>query len=88
MAHRRRALDEVSLRAPCDSARPSSTGPGRPARDWIPERNTTVNSPVSAAAHRAAQPNLDAVVTDILEAPRYHDVDTDLSARYRLGLRF
>ena len=38
-----------------------------------------MNSPVSAAAHRAAQPNLDAVVTDILEAPRYHDDDTDLS---------
>ena len=38
-----------------------------------------MNTPVSAAAHRAAQPNLDAVVTDILEAPRYHDDDTDLS---------
>lgn len=39
-----------------------------------------MNTPVPAAAHRTAQPAVDAVVTDILEALRYDD-DTDLSLR-------
>ena len=52
----RRALDGVSLRVPRDSARPSpparAAGP-RPD----PRKEHIVNTPVSAAAHRAAQPN-------------------------------
>ncbi|MCD2441376.1 FAD-binding oxidoreductase [Agromyces sp. SYSU K20354] len=45
-----------------------------------------MNTPVPAAAHRTAQRSSDAVVTDILEAPRYHDDgDADLSLRETLA---
>ena len=44
-----------------------------------------MNAPVSATAHRSTAAALDAIVTDILEAPRYHDDDTDLSLRETLA---
>lgn len=44
-----------------------------------------MNAPVSATAHRSTAAALDAIVTDILEAPRYHDEDTELSLRETLA---
>ncbi|GAA1796772.1 FAD-binding oxidoreductase [Agromyces neolithicus] len=38
-----------------------------------------MNSPVSAAAQPATQPDLDAIVTDLFEASRFNDDDSDLT---------